>query len=190
MAASLLVGIAVSGYFAIEANNERNSALRLAAQKSKLAQEKTKLAVDEIAARIAAGEAEIKERVAREEEVRQRHRAEQLLYLGQIGKAQREWETGNVAAAWEYLELCQWDLRGWEHCYLYTLFNRNQLTFRGHQGKVNSVAFSPDGRRIVSGSADKTLKVWVRNIREARSAHVNCEIASLQQFSLTHPLSP
>ena len=29
-----------------------------------------------------------------------------------------------------------------------------------HSGDVNSVAFSPDGKTIVSGSGDKTLKVW------------------------------
>ena len=29
-----------------------------------------------------------------------------------------------------------------------------------HRGYVFSVAFSPDGKTIVSGSADQTLKVW------------------------------
>ena len=29
-----------------------------------------------------------------------------------------------------------------------------------HSGPVTSVAFSPDGKTIVSGSDDKTLKVW------------------------------
>ena len=29
-----------------------------------------------------------------------------------------------------------------------------------HSGPVTSVAFSPDGKTIVSGSSDKTLKVW------------------------------
>ena len=29
-----------------------------------------------------------------------------------------------------------------------------------HSNSVHSVAFSPDGKTIVSGSADKTLKVW------------------------------
>jgi WD40 repeat protein len=34
------------------------------------------------------------------------------------------------------------------------------LTLKGHSGTVISVSFSPDGKRIVSGSADKTVKVW------------------------------
>ncbi|MGK7887449.1 MAG: caspase family protein [Crocosphaera sp.] len=35
-----------------------------------------------------------------------------------------------------------------------------QSTFRGHQFSVLSVAFSPDGKTIVSGSSDGTIKVW------------------------------
>ncbi len=33
-------------------------------------------------------------------------------------------------------------------------------TLEGHAQTVQSVAFSPDGRRIVSGSADKSIRVW------------------------------
>jgi WD40 repeat protein len=33
-------------------------------------------------------------------------------------------------------------------------------TLEGHSGSVNGVAVTPDGRRAVSASDDKTLKVW------------------------------
>jgi WD40 repeat protein len=41
-----------------------------------------------------------------------------------------------------------------------SLGTRERLSLSGHQGAVLAVAFSPDGKRIVSASADKTLKVW------------------------------
>ena len=34
------------------------------------------------------------------------------------------------------------------------------MTLIGHTGGVNSAAYSPDGKRIVSASDDKTLKIW------------------------------
>ena len=36
----------------------------------------------------------------------------------------------------------------------------NLLTLRGHTRPIKSVAFSPDGDRIVTASADETVKVW------------------------------
>ena len=45
-------------------------------------------------------------------------------------------------------------------------------TLKGHTDPVTSVAFSPDGKRIVSGSDDKTVKVW--------DAHTGQEIRTLK----------
>ena len=34
------------------------------------------------------------------------------------------------------------------------------LTLKGHSQLARSVAFSPDGKRLASGNADTTIKLW------------------------------
>lgn len=34
------------------------------------------------------------------------------------------------------------------------------VTLSGHDGRVTSAAYSPDGQRIVTSSSDQTAKVW------------------------------
>ena len=36
-------------------------------------------------------------------------------------------------------------------------------TLEGHSNSLNSVAYSPDGTKIISGSGDKTIKIWNAN---------------------------
>jgi hypothetical protein len=50
------------------------------------------------------------------------------------------------------------------------------LALKGHTRPVSCVAFSPDGKRIVSGSWDTTLKVW--------EAHTGQEVLSLKGHTL------
>lgn len=44
---------------------------------------------------------------------------------------------------------CLWDLKG----------NLLQL-FKGHEGNINSVAFAPDGRSVLTGSWDRIARLW------------------------------
>src|SRR5207247_598595 len=37
---------------------------------------------------------------------------------------------------------------------------QSELTGRGHSGWISSLAYFPDGKRLASGSADKTVKIW------------------------------
>jgi len=86
-------------------------------------------------------------------------RAECLVYAGKLMLAQSDFEDGNGGLALHYLGECQQNLRGWEWRYLWTRINAER-TLVGHTREVSSVAISPDGRRIVTGSEDKTVKVW------------------------------
>ncbi len=96
---------------------------------------------------------------AEAEERRQRARAEGLVYSGQLAQAQFLWQDGNAAAARAFLDACRWDLRGWEHAHLRQRFDETQMTLRGHTSAVSSVCFSPDGKRLASGSYDETVKL-------------------------------
>jgi len=90
---------------------------------------------------------------------------EMLRYARSLAQAQEAFAEGNVTQALGHLNDCPPHLRGWEHQYLATRFDARQ-TFHGHAGPVTSVAFSPDGKRIVSGTItiginrQTELKIW------------------------------
>jgi WD40 repeat protein/serine/threonine protein kinase len=65
------------------------------------------------------------------------------------------------------------DFRGFEWFYWQQQLHRGHVTLKGHTGDVWSVAFSGDGKRIVSASpGDQTVKVW--------DAHTGQELLSLK----------
>ena len=92
---------------------------------------------------------------------RRAEEADRNLYVADMALIQRDWETSNIGNLRELLDQTRARGRGmFEWGYWNWLCHRDQLTLNGHAGVVNSVAFSPDGKRLVTGSHDKTAKVW------------------------------
>jgi WD40 repeat protein len=53
---------------------------------------------------------------------------------------------------------------------------------QGHDGHIYSVAFSPDGSKIISGSYDKTIRVWDASTLASRCCHRFKAIVSYDSF--------
>ncbi len=121
----------------------------------------------EAAARAQAEQAREKETVARTQaeqaEQATKQKAEELrrtLYVNSIQLADAKYREGNIRRMRELLTACPEDLRGWEWHRLNYISDQSIMTLRGHESRVDSTAVSPDGKRIVSGSADNTIKIW------------------------------
>jgi len=99
---------------------------------------------------------------AQDAEKEARELAERSAYNSDMLLAQRDWEDANIGHLKEMLDRHrhQDDLKGFEWDYWSRLLKSDLLTLTGHSHIVLSVSFSPDGKRIVSGSYDNTLKVW------------------------------
>ena len=87
--------------------------------------------------------------------------ADRNLYVANMNLLQREWNNSNFNHFLELLAATKAHGRGmFEWDYWNRLSHLNLLTLKGHTGSVLSIAFSPDGKRIVTGSSDKTVRVW------------------------------
>ncbi len=76
-------------------------------------------------------------------------------YVADMNLARVAWDENNLSRAHELLEkhrprLGEADPRGFEWHYLRRLFRRDLLTIKAHVGTVGTVAFTPDGKRLVT----------------------------------------
>jgi WD40 repeat protein len=59
-------------------------------------------------------------------------------------------------------------------------------TLTGHQEYINSVVFTPDGKNLVSGSDDNTIKIWQLHLSADQKPENNRELASLTATLTDH----
>ncbi|MGO8925396.1 MAG: protein kinase domain-containing protein [Limisphaerales bacterium] len=139
MAGALVVGTGVSTWQAIVASRARNdeNQQRLAAQ------------TERDKAQAAQKEAEQAKELATSVSIE----AEHQLYAAKMNLAQQAWEQNNIGQLRQLLEETQDSpYRGFEWYYWQPHTHLALQTLRGHLDIVTSVAFSPDGQRIVTGS--------------------------------------
>jgi len=140
VAAVLLLGVLASTWQAIRATQSRKEAQ---------ADEQRALAAQ-------ASEARERRRAVASEQAGQR-----LLYAARMGWVQAAWEQNQVARVRQLLEeTASYPDRGFEWYYWQRQTHIELHTLRGHLDQVWAVAFSGDGKRIVTGSKDQTAKVW------------------------------
>jgi WD40 repeat protein/serine/threonine protein kinase len=85
-------------------------------------------------------------------------------YILNMNLAQAAWEQNHVSRIRELLEeTAAVPERGFEWYYWQRQIHLRSMALRGHTGPILAVAYSPDGQRIVTGSADQSGRAWDAN---------------------------
>jgi WD40 repeat protein/tRNA A-37 threonylcarbamoyl transferase component Bud32 len=133
-----------------EALHERNHA-QDEATNARLAEEKTRDQLQET-------------QKAEKKVQEQLKKTERALANSRIMLADDAWQKGSVRQARDHLDEVSGELRRWEWHYLKRTTAGGLFTLHGHTASVNSVCFSPDGKRIASASGWRPepgeMKVW------------------------------
>jgi eukaryotic-like serine/threonine-protein kinase len=144
---ALVVGLTMAAIGLHQARVERDKALR--AQSGEETQRKAAQA-----SAITATEQRLRAEAAKSE-------TDHLLYVAKMNLAQAAWDDDNVARVRQLLnETATNAERGFEWYYWQRQLHLDLMTLQGHLGSLVSVAYSPDGQHIATGSIDNKIKMW------------------------------
>jgi WD40 repeat protein/serine/threonine protein kinase len=182
----LLVFLAVGGIGYGTITQGFNQQLRLSEQSAK---ENARIAIEEKEKALRnenlANEEKLKATASEKLAQQQKEQANQQLNINRIQTAYTEWLYGDAKVTQEQLESIPIGQRGWEHGFLTKLSKAGQVILDGHLGEVPCVAFSRGAERFITGSTDKTIKVWdAKNGREIHSLKGHSE--KINSLDISH----
>ena len=116
-------------------------------------------------------------------EMAARAQAEQNLYVQRIARAELEFADGSLLQSEELLDQCPKSLRGWEWQCLKRRCRAELFTLTGHDSRVCSVDFSPDGRSLATADRRGHICLWDVDLQELR-AQIDCpDVVYVLRFS-------
>ncbi len=98
---------------------------------------------------------------ARQKANNEAENANRLLYIANMNLAQQAYDNNNIARV---LDLLKETASGVRHAFEWGYWQRechlDLETLRWHRGRLTSVLYMSDGRRVVTGSLDGSVQVW------------------------------
>ena len=94
----------------------------------------------------------------------------QQVYRANIALAASELERGNANMARVRLDECSQEFRNWEWQYFDSRLKDEELLLLGHKNQVSQSVFVQEGKQLITGSWDGTIRVW--NMADGRELGV------------------
>jgi len=163
IALAALIALAAWSYVRIV--RERNEALRQRDAAERERDRAVKAEKKEAAQRALAESREKEAEAARAAETEERQRAdserenaEYELYVSSIGLAQKYWDEADIGKMQKLLKACPARFRGWEWGRLNNLLHQEARQLERREGRICSLALSPDGKIVASHQ--QTVNLW------------------------------